>query len=216
MVHVRATNHRIAKRLGYARPPVDLPPTEVEQWRTEDEVVDRALVLDVVVSCAHGYDVGAAWTWLRAVNLIDRVTVGETQYLDELESGMHLDDLARRLQVEALWALLWALGFVDDLDFGVGCGDGVAPLLPQLDDPGAAKQFRRDAALRDDDALLTTLDLVRCLSAGLGDGDVSIGHSPGEVEPYVVWERRRALEWLAGADWDADPTAANVGALRPL
>jgi hypothetical protein len=211
MSDLRATNRRIAKRLGYDRPPEDLPLTDVEQWRRQDEVVDRALVLDVVVSCAHGFDVGAAWKWLRAVNLIDRVTAGETVYLDELESGMHLDDLARRLQVEALWALLWALGFVGELDFGVGCGDGVTPLLPEPDDPGGARQFRRDASLREDDELLATLDLVRCLSAGLGDGSVSIGHSPGEVEPYVVWERRRALEWLAGADWDADPTS-NVGA----
>ncbi len=198
---------RLAKRLGYAAPAADLPLTDVERWRALDEVVDRALVADAVVSCAHGFDVGAAWTWLRATNLMDRITTAEADYLDELESGIHLDDLVRRLQVEALWGLLWALGFVVALDFGVGCGNGVAPLLPELDDPDEAREFRRDATLRADDEMLATLDLARCLSAGLGDGDVIVGHSPGEVEPYVVWERRRALEWLAGADWDADPTA---------
>jgi hypothetical protein len=28
-----------------------------------------------------------------------------------------------------------------------------------------------------------------------------VGFSPGDVEPYVVWERRRALAWIHGAEW---------------
>src|SRR5215470_7559222 len=109
MSDVRATNRRIAKRLGYPAPPDELPIPEVDRWRSLDEIVDRTLVVDVVVSCAHGFDIASAWTWLRANGLIECVTPGETAYLDEVESGMHLDDLARGLQVEALWALLWTL-----------------------------------------------------------------------------------------------------------
>jgi hypothetical protein len=210
---VRQVNRRIARRLGYPAPPDELEMPDVTGWRERDEVVDRALALDVVVSCAHGFEIGPAWTWLKANDLIDAVTHGETEYLDELESGIHLDDLARRLQVEALWALLWALSYVDDLDFGAGCGGGVAPLLPEFDDVAGARAFRSDAVVRDSDELLAALDLARCLTAGLGDGDVSIGFAPGEVEPYVVWERRRALEWLAGADWDTDPAPPNVGSI---
>jgi hypothetical protein len=214
MSDFRATNRRIARRLGYPAPPEDLPLPVVDRWRARDEVVDRSLVADVVVSCAHGFHVASAWTWLRANGLIEAVTPGETTYLDEVESGMHLDDLARGLQVEALWALLWALSFVDELDFSAGCGGAVAALLPDLDDVPVARVFRRDAELRDESELLAALDLARCLSAELGE-DLSIGYAPGEVEPYVVWERRRALEWLAGADWDTDPTS-NVGAFPAL
>ena len=212
MSDVRATNRWIARRLGYPAPPDDLPFPEVDRWRTRDEVVDRSLVADVVVACAHGFDVASAFAWLRVNGLIESVMPGESIYLDEVESGMHLDDLARGLQVEALWALLWALSFVDELDFSAGCGGAAAP-LPDLDDVPAARVFRRDAELRDESALLAALDLARCLSAGLGD-DLSIGYAPGEVEPYVVWERRRALEWLGGGDWDTDPQT-NVGAPRP-
>jgi hypothetical protein len=61
---------------------------------------------------------------------------------------------------------------------------------------------RAEAALRDDAEVRAALDLARCLTWGLGDPELSVGFSPGEVEPYVVWERRRALEWLLGADWD--------------
>jgi hypothetical protein len=202
----RDHNRRVAKRLGYPAPPVDLPLPDVDHWRTKDEVVDRALVLDVVVSCAHGFDLAAALRWLRATSLLDRLTPAETEYLDDLESDLHLDDLARTLQVEALWALLWTLSFADELDFGVGCGARVTPLLPVLDDPNGARAFRAEATVREPDALIAALDLARCVTAGLVPVDVSIGYAPGEVEPYVVWERRRALEWLAGADWDTDPT----------
>ena len=204
MNEARATNRRIARRLGYPAPPDELPFPEVARWRSLDEIVDRILVVDVVVSCAHGLDLASAWTWLRANRLIEHVTAEETAYLEEVESGMHLDDLARGLQVEALWALLWASSFAAELDFSVGCGGGVARLLPDLDDVPAARAFRREAELRGEPERLAALDLARCLSAGLGDSELSIGYAPGEVEPYVVWERRRALEWLAGAPWDED------------
>ncbi len=198
----RARNIRLARRLGYPEPPADVPPTEVRAWRTVDEAVDRALVVNVVLSCAHGLAPAGGWTWLRGAGLLDRVTPAEAAYLEDLESGLHLDDLARRLQVEALWALLWAVCLADDLDFAEGCGGAVAPLLPELDDPGAVAAFRTAAERRHEDDLLVTLDLARVLTAALGDDDLRIGYAPGEVEPYVVWERRRALEWLAGADWD--------------
>jgi hypothetical protein len=207
----RQANRRTAKRLGYPVAPDHPPVTEVDGWRSKNDVVNRALALDVVISCAHGFEVGPAWTWLRAADLTDAVTPGEAEYLDELESGLHLDDLARRLQVEALWALLWALSFTDELDFGEGCGGRVSPLLPSLDDVADAHAFRDEAELRTDNELLAALDLARVVAAGLGDSDLHIGFAPGDVEPYVVWERRRALEWLAGADWDTDSTNTNVG-----
>ncbi len=182
---VRAVNRKLARRLGYPAPPDDVPFPAVDGWRPVREVADRTLVLNVVVSCAHGLEPGKGWTWLTSAGLAEAVTPAEREYLDELESGMHIDDLARRLQVEALWALLWALSFTDALDFGEGCGGRVAPLLPSLEEKGGSALFRREAELRDEDDLVATLDLARC-----------------EVEPYVVFERRRALEWLAGAAWD--------------
>ena len=43
--------------------------------------------------------------------------------------------------------------------------------------------------------------VVAVLAAALGDEDLQLGLSPGNVEPYVVWERKRALEWIHGAQW---------------
>jgi hypothetical protein len=39
------------------------------------------------------------------------------------------------------------------------------------------------------------------LASAIGDEGLQLGLSPGDVEPYVVWERKRALEWIHGARW---------------
>ena len=202
----RAENLRIAHRLGHPAPPDDHPYPTGEPVRTTDEVVERALAVNVVLSCAHGLSVDAARAWLDGHELACALTGHEAEYLEDVEDGMRLGSAHRKLHVEALWALLWAVSFADELDFGVGCGERVTPLVPDLFDPAegvGAARVRSEALLRDGDELRAALDLARILTWGLGDPDLSVGFSPGEVEPYVVWERRRALEWLFGADWDA-------------
>ena len=202
---VRSRNLRIARRLGYPAPPDDLPFPDAGLARTSDEAVDRALVVNVVLSCAHGLGVEPARAWLERASLLDALTAHEAEYLEDVADGMRLGGAQRKLHVEALWALLWALAFVDELDFGVGCGERVTALVPDVFDPAEGlgpARVRAEAELRDVDEMRAALDLARCLTWGLGDPGLSVGFSPGEVEPYVVWERRRALEWLLGADWD--------------
>jgi hypothetical protein len=201
----RARNLQIARRLGHPEPPDDLPFPDDGLARTLDDVVDRVLVVNVVLSCAHGLGVDAASGWLEGSGLSDALTPHEAEYLEDVADGMLLGSAHRKLHVEALWALLWAASFVDELDFAFGCGEGVTPLVPDLFDPAEGlgpDRVRSEAALRADDELRAALDLARCLTWGLGDPDLNLGFSPGEVEPYVVWERRRALEWLFGASWD--------------
>jgi hypothetical protein len=171
--------------------------------RSTDEAVDRVLALNVVVSCAHGLPAVTARRWLTDAGLDTVVTAGESNYLDDLAEGIRLDDTARKLEVESLWALVWALSLVPELDFASGCGDGLAGLLP---DPASGdsspQELRDDCELRDPDELFEACDLAAVLTAALGDPDLRVGLSPGEVEPYVVWERHRALAWLHGAPWD--------------
>jgi hypothetical protein len=202
---VRARNLQIARRLGHPTPPDDLPYPGGTVVRSTDEAVDRALAVNVVLSCAHGLPADAALAWLDGHGLGGVLSPHEQEYLEDVADGMRLGGAQRKLHVEALWALLWAVSLADELDFASGCGERVTPLVPDLFDPlegpGAAR-VRAEAELRPADDVRAALDLARCLAWGLGVADLSVAFSPGEVEPYVVWERRRALEWLLGADWD--------------
>jgi hypothetical protein len=174
--------------------------------RSAADVLDRALVLNVVISCAYGLPALAALDWLRRHELLDLLTDDERDFLADVSEGIHIEELARKLQVESLFTLLWALSLVDELDFDRGCGDEVTRVMPDIsaEDAGetvVASELRAAATLRDADELYAALDLATVLASTLGDEDLQLGLSPGDVEPYVVWERKRALEWLHGAPW---------------
>ena len=158
-------------------------------------------MLNVVISCAYGLPTLAALDWLRMHGLLDRLTDDERDFLVDASEGIHVEELARKLQVESLFALLWALSLVDDLDFDRGCGDEVARVMPDIQAGEPATELRALAALRGREELYAALDLVLVLASAIGDEDLQLGLSPGDVEPYVVWERRRALAWIHGADW---------------
>jgi hypothetical protein len=191
----------MARRLGYGKAPTDVPEPPAGTLRSAEDTLARALVLNVVISCAYGLPTLAALDWLRRHDLLDLLTEDEREFLADASEGIHVEDLARKLQVESLFALLWALSLVDDLDFDRGCGDEVARVVPDIQAGDDATDMRAAAAMRATDELYEALDLATVLASAIGDEGLQLGLSPGDVEPYVVWERKRALEWIHGAKW---------------
>ncbi|HYO67259.1 MAG TPA: DUF4272 domain-containing protein, partial [Archangium sp.] len=147
-----------------------------------------------------------ARSWLRQEGLEGVLTPGEQHYLGEVEKGLAPESQGHQLQVEALWALVWALALVPVLDFGKHCGDELSGLLPDLRQSEGSRSFRKRAHLRRPEELYQALDLAYCLSWGIAEANLTRSPVPGRVEQYVVWERRRALEWLHGDDWDKPRT----------
>lgn len=204
---MRERSRKLARSLGYGKQPEDVPAPRVGPLRSAEDVLDRALVLNVVISCAYGLPTLAALDWLRRTDLLDLLTDDEREFLADASEGIHVEDLARKLQVESLFALLWALSLVDDLDFDRGCGDEVTRVMPDISADGdagdavIASELWSAATLRDADDLYAALDLATVLGSAIGDEGLQLGLSPGDVEPYVVWERKRALAWIHGAKW---------------
>jgi hypothetical protein len=201
MNEVRERSRVLARRLGYGKPPHDPPAPPVGTPRSTKEILERALVLNVVISCAYGLPPLAALDWLRREGLLDVLSDDEREFVVDVSEGLHMEELSRKLQVESLFTLLWALSLVDDLDFDRGCGDEVTRVMPDIQAGEDASDLRAAARLRDSDELYAALDLATVLASAIGDEDLQLGLSPGDVEPYVVWERRRALAWLHGANW---------------
>ena len=188
---VRERSRKLARRLGYGKPPDDLPDPPVGTLRSTEEILERALVLNVVISCAYGLPTLTALDWLRTHGLLDRLTDDEREFLVDVSEGIHVEELARKLQVESLFALLWALSLVDELDFDRGCGDEVTRVMPDIQAGDDADELRAAATLRAAEELYAALDLATVLASAIGDEDLQLGLSPGDVEPYVVWERKR-------------------------
>lgn len=198
---VRERSRRLARRLGYGKPPADLPAPSVTALRSHGEILERALVLNAVISCAYGLSTLQALDWLRQHELLEGLTDDERDFFEDIAEGLRVEELARKLQVESLFTLLWAVSLVDELDFDRGCGDEIARIVPDIQAGDDASELRAAAALRDVDELYAAFDLTECLAWAIGDEELQLGLSPGDVEPYVVWERRRALAWIHGADW---------------
>lgn len=197
---VRNESTRVARELGYGvnseLPLLDL--TNVV--RSSDEVVDRALVLYCVVAVANKSRSEVALAWLRQERLVDQLTAKERRWMEQQNEGDRATYLA---QEEALWTLMWALGFVDRLDFSEYCQPTLAGMFPRVRDGGRSTLFRSKATLRLSNEIVSAADLAYCLHWSIRNAALQSQAQAGKIEPYVLIERRRALEWLLSTDaWD--------------
>lgn len=204
--HLRRKTLLRVEDLGFPQPPAHLPLLEDNEFpftlREPEDVVQRALVLNVRINIAFRMPPDAARRWLTTNGLMSALTQRESELLD----GAAAVDEHEQLQVEGLWALAWALGLTQSLDHRSYCGEELATLFPDLraDESLHAWRERADCHLRTTTELMAELDLLYVMTWGLVDARISGSHVPGEVQPYVLWERRRALEFVRAdsEDWD--------------
>lgn len=103
-----------------------------------------------------------------------------------------------------MWALAWALGLVQELDFWKDCDNGFVTMMPNLKTEESGEEVRSKSRLRPVDELASACDTAYCLHWAVRQSELEGKRPPDALKPYVVIERRRALEWLLGDEpWDA-------------
>ncbi len=189
--------------------PLPLHGDEDFAWmRAADSVADRCHAIAAALALAHRAPVRTVrdvldehdlerWLGARELELL-HVLEGETER-DEGELQQLLVDVSWR--EEALHALLWTLGLVEDLP-----PDRMCPKEPVYErlapglDPGRA---RRDLRLRPLSEIAAMLDFYYCLHWHARKAQYHGDVWDYEIAPGVVLERRRALEWLfQDAPWE--------------
>ena len=196
---VREQSLKTASRLGFevnkALPLLD----EIQNARTADETFKRLLCLHATAACAYGFDRGKARAWLEQEDALGDLMASEQQFIEN-GSG---DPNRFKIQVEGMWALAWALGIVPRLDFGKDCDNKFVMLLPNLKIGEKSDALRSKVKPRATDEVIAACDLAYCLHWAVRQAQLTGGKLPGKVQPYVIEERRRALEWLISSDqWD--------------
>jgi hypothetical protein len=173
--------------------------------RAPREVAERAIVLFVVATGAAEFEPDWAIRFLHARGLWDAATPNEQAFLVSLYPDSE-DRFALIWRYEAVWVLLWALGYVDTLEFPEDVCD--APRAADVILGTPVDDFVVRATLRPAAQILDEADLIyRCHWATFearGQEDV-----PGNMDPDVVIERHHALNWLIGyanRPWDDVPT----------
>jgi hypothetical protein len=110
---------------------------------------------------------------------------------------------AFKMQIEGMWALVWAMGMVNNMNFGQECDDHFVLMLPNLKQSQSSAAFRAQADPRSLQHVISALDLAYCLHWGIREAELVGQQLPRNLKPVIVVERRRAFEWLLSKDeWD--------------
>ena len=155
----------------------------------DDSVQDKAYSLTVCNSLLNKYDV--------ANSLIDI----EKRLYNNTYSEQDLIDMD--WAYETYWAIIWALGLVNDIlepNSVCNCEKAIGVVLSCKD----YNEFKSKCKLRDIDTILDMLDLYYRYHWACVELRVNNKGSIGSLEPGVVMERRKGLEWLISneEDWN--------------
>ncbi|MDO5558920.1 MAG: DUF4272 domain-containing protein [Oscillospiraceae bacterium] len=102
---------------------------------------------------------------------------------------------------EAYWSLVWALGLVDDIEIPDDICD-CHTAVHLVADCKNYDTFKESCSLRDTDQILDMLDLYYRYHWACEDKRLKPDTNIGSLNPEVVVERRRGLEWLISEETD--------------
>lgn len=181
-----------------------LPRLEAMPARSGEAIAGRALVLNALANLAREAPVSAIREWI--------VANGLTQSLSPFEAGLlkkPTEDLTQQELINASWydeaiyALLWAGGIVEDLPLDAGYPASMLAHVPNVAEDESGRELLRRVRPRSEAELVATLDLYYCAHWFARDGGLN-GYDVGVFEISRIMERRKALEWTLdpAADWD--------------
>lgn len=199
---IRDESIRTGRQLG-VEVPATLPLLDAGlEMRSADEAVSRILAMNAVAATAYGFDKAKAIAWLKQEAFADSLSEQERRFVFE---GMG-KPVRYQMQVEGIWALAWAMGIVNEMNFAKDCDSRFAAMLPNLKQSQSSTEFREKASPRPLEHVVAACDLAYCLHWAIRQAELSGKQSPASLKPYVVVERRRALEWLLSKEgWDEVP-----------
>ncbi|KAA2242604.1 DUF4272 domain-containing protein [Chitinophaga agrisoli] len=174
--------------------------------RTKDEIADRAI--------------GLFYAGMKSGNL-------EPQFMDEMNQKFDAVNKLTQQEKEFIFApaptpqqtanadwgyeslhvLLWALGYIDSLDYPSHTCD--VDLDTKIMFNTSDMPFREQAKLRSKQEILDQADLILRLHWACVEARLANKAAPGKLNEEVVMERHRALNWLiryGNAGWDEVPT----------
>jgi hypothetical protein len=97
---------------------------------------------------------------------------------------------------------MWAVKMIPDLDETQWCGKNMAMMLPNLEQEESNEKIEKISELKTDDEIYNMLDLYYrfhwyCV-------DERIKGVKAKINEGLIYERRKALEWLMNKDSDWD------------
>lgn len=179
--------------------PETLPLLDFAEIRPVGDVLARLFCLNAVAAAAYGFSSASSLAWIKRENFDDRLSINERIFLEHGKG----DPAVFRLQVEGMWALAWTLGIVPKLDFWRQCSSDFVTRLPDLKSGEGTARTILELNARDGDEVRAACDLYYCLNWVVRETSIRGQALPAGLDPYVITERARALDWVLGDGWNA-------------
>jgi hypothetical protein len=163
--------------------------------RSKEEVALRTLCLLIVAAKGEGLEQEAVERVLKSYELQPHLTPKELAFMLDSSPSQH-DRTQFIWRFEAAWVLLWALGFVAQLDKPVQICD-VGSAARTMGQRTTAK-FIEDSKLRPIGDILDQADLILRYHWAVRDARLKGRPMPAALDPGVTAERHHAFNWLIG------------------
>lgn len=180
-----------------------LPLLDAPALRDVTQVRERMSVLNALINISFQAPIAVIREWLGQENLLEYLSPEEAAILAKREDQLTEQELTNlRWNLESLWALMWATQMVPDLDPTQWCGDNMASLLPNLEQGESNKKLAGLQTLRPAAELYRMLDFYYRLHWYCVDE--RIHGRAANVSESLVYERRKALEWIYNNQYEWD------------
>lgn len=164
----------------------------------------RALVLNAMLQISFKAPIAVVRDWIASNGLDGELSSSERAILEKDDADLTEQERTDLYwYIEALWALTWAAGKVEDLAFNKPVGPELASLMPNLRENERGEAFMSQAKLRPRQELYRMTDLYYRLHWWTRTAQLH-GEPSGDARLDIVMERRKALEWLLNENgtWD--------------
>jgi len=170
--------------------------------RTKEEIAHRAIALCIVAVKGEGLDQVTVEGLVKRYDAQSFFTPGEEKFIKN-PTPAQKDRIKFSWQYEDYWVMLWALGYIDTLDYPNKACD-VQKAVKFFHD-NSTEEFMAKANLRSLSEILDEADLIYRYDWAVVNARVKKQDAPVGLDEGVVTERHYALNWLIGymdQDWD--------------
>ena len=180
-----------------------LPILENPNLRSQDELIGRMSVLNALINISFEAPVHLVQQWIEDQHLSHHLSTWEKEILTKTQADLDQYEInTLRWYLEALWALMWAAKMIPHLDETQWNEESMASMLPNLEDGEDNSRLQQVLTMRTAEDIYAQLDFYYRLHWYCVDERLQ-GHE-AIINEGLVYERRRALEWLINKDTDWD------------
>jgi hypothetical protein len=205
---IKAANDKLILEQGY-RINEWLPVLDDPKIRSLEDIKGRISIMNAVINIAFEAPTHETKKWIIKHKLTKYLSESEQLIIDKPNDHLNNFELnSITWYLESLWALMWVVQMIETLDVQVPVSDNMAKLLPDLEQEEGNEKIENIECLRPELEIYTMLDYYYRLHWYVTDS--RINGVKIKLTEGVVYERRKALEWVLNRDCDWDSVEMGV------